>query len=182
MAGISQTELSARRQKLLDELPNHAWDYAKAGVEAGYSPSYARARLKKYVTKDSTFCQQIAAKRAEIEAGTQDKREKAARKLESIIDGPNSRPNEVIRAVEVLGKMSGWMSETRVLETPQRRHELSEAQQREARLCCLWRFDTRRGLPGESVDGPGQDQGGPATARNDHPPCPPEGHPAIPDY
>jgi hypothetical protein len=180
MAGIIQTELSARRQRLLDELPNHGWDYAKAGVAAGYSPSYARARLKKHVTKDSTFCQQIAAKRAEIEASTQDKREKAARKLESIIDGPNSRPNEVIRAVEVLGKMSGWMSETRILETPQRQREIDEAHEREARLFLQWRFDTTRLPPAGNADEAQQDQRESHDSQEGPPLSPPEGPPLNP--
>ncbi len=77
MAGITKKELSARRQRLRDELPNHGWDYVKAGIAAGYSPSYARARLKKYATKDSTFCQQVTAKRRQEEG--------AAKPVESIV-------------------------------------------------------------------------------------------------
>jgi hypothetical protein len=150
MTGIAKRELSARRQRLRDELPNHGWDCVEAGIAAGYSRSYAKARLRKYAVKDSTFCQQVAAKRAEIEASTQDKREKCLKVLDSIIEDEHAAARDRIRATEVRGKMCGWMSETRVLKVPQRRRELSESEQEEARRLALTRFDTTRALPGET--------------------------------
>jgi hypothetical protein len=151
MAGISKKVLSARRQRLRDELPNHGWDYVKAGVAAGYSRSYARTHLKGYVTRDSSFCQQVSAKRAEIEARTQDKRERCLKVLDSIIDDEKAAARDRIRAIEVQGKMCAWLSETRILETPERQRELNEAQKAMARQCALWLFDTRR-LPGAPAE------------------------------
>ena len=80
MAGITKKQISARRQRLLEELPNHGWDYVKAGIAVGYSSSYSKARLKKYAMKDSTFCQQVTVKRREIEAKTENLREKRLRR------------------------------------------------------------------------------------------------------
>jgi hypothetical protein len=141
MAGITKKELSARRQRLRDELPNHGWDYVKAGVAAGYSPSYTRARLKKYVTKDSTFCQQVEAKRREIEAKTEDRREKRLRQLDDIIDNPNTTPSIKLKAIDLQGKMCGWHSETTVLETTSRQNELNEIERQEAQRLALLRFN-----------------------------------------
>lgn len=149
MAGITKKELSARRQRLLDELPNHGWDYVKAGIAAGYSPSYARARLKKYATKDVNFCKQIAAKRQEIEAKTQDQREKCLKVLDSIIEDEKAAARDRIRATEVRGRMCGWMSETRILETVPRQSELTQIEREEAQKLALLRFNA---LPGEIID------------------------------
>jgi hypothetical protein len=146
MAGITKIELSARRQRLLDELPNHGWDYVKAGIAAGYSPAYARTHLKTHVTKDDRFCQQVSARRAEIEATTQDKREKCLKVLDSIIEDEKAAARDRIRATEVRGKMCGWMSETHVLETPERQRVLSEAERNEARRLALLRHDTGMGV------------------------------------
>jgi hypothetical protein len=141
MAGITKKELSARRQRLLEELPNHGWDYVKAGIAAGYSPSYARARLKKYVTKDITFCQQFEAKRREIEAKTEDRREKRLRQLDEIIDDPKTTTSIKLKAIDLQGKMCAWHSNTVTLETKSRQRELDEAQRQEARRLALLRYN-----------------------------------------
>jgi hypothetical protein len=148
MAGITKRELSARRQRLRDELPNHGWDYVKAGIAAGYSRAYAETHLKTRVTRDVKFCQAVSVKRAEIEASTQDKRERCLKVLDSIIEDEKAAARDRIRATEVRGRMCGWMSETRVLETPERQREFSEAEKEEARRIASIRFDTRL-LPGE---------------------------------
>lgn len=144
MAGITKEELSARRQRLLDELPNHGWDYVKAGMAAGYSRSYAQTRLKTYVTKDDKFCQRVSAKRAEIDAQTVDEREKTARVLQEIRDDPKAAARDRIQASIGLGKMCGWLSETRILETRDRQIELDRAQREFAQRVSLLLFDTTR--------------------------------------
>lgn len=149
MAGITKNELSARRQRLRDELPNHGWDYVKAGIAAGYSQAYAKTHLKGRVTQDVSFCQQVEAKRAEINAKSEDKREGCLRVLDSIIFDEKAAPRDRIKATETRGKMCGWLSETRVMEVASRQRELSEAEREEAREYALWRLDTMR-LPDKS--------------------------------
>ena len=142
MAGITKTELSARRQRLRDELPNHGWDYVKAGIAAGYSRSYARARLRRYAAKDSTFCQQVEAKRAEINATREDEVEKLVRSWEKIAHDETVAVRDRLKAGELLGKYRGIFSETRVIETAARQRELSEAERREAACLAALRFNT----------------------------------------
>ena len=161
MAGIAKKELTARRERLLEELPNHGWDYFKAGEAAGYSRSYAESRLKKYVTRDDGFCQQVAAKRAEIEASTQDKRERCLKVLDSIIEDEEAAARDRIRATEVRGKMCGWLSETRVLETGPRQARLKQAELEVARRASLAVYDTKRLEDGTYAPNP------PQTARPD---------------
>lgn len=151
MAGITKEELSARRQRLCEQLPNHNWDYVRAGIAAGYSRSYAQTWLKKNVTKDNTFCQMVSAKRAEIDAQQVSKRERALRKLDDIINDENTTKRDAIRAIEVMGKICGWMSQTHVLETPERQRVLSEAQRETARRLALIMYDTR-GLRDKPAD------------------------------
>ena len=141
-------ELSPRWQRLVDELPLHAWNYSHAGMAAGYSRAYATTSLKTIVTRDDRFCKAVQAKQAEINAQTTDKREGCLRVLDEIIQNVKSAPRDRIRATEVRGKMSGWLSETRVYEIPSRQRELTEAEQEEVRRLALLRFDTTR-LPGK---------------------------------
>ncbi len=148
MAGISKTELSARRQRLLDELPKHGWDYAKAGIAGGYSPAYARTHLKTHVTKDDSFCQAVAAKRAEIEATDGEKIDRLVRSWEKIAHDPTVPVRDRLKAGELLGKYHAIFSERRVLEVAERQRVLSETEQEEGRRYLAWRFDTAR-LPGD---------------------------------
>jgi hypothetical protein len=152
MAGITKAELSARRQRLLDELPNHGWDYAKAGVSAGYSPAYAQTHLKTHVTKDDRFCQAVAAKRAEIGATEASKVAKLVRSWEKIAHDDGVLVRDRLKAGELLGKYHAIFSERRVLEVAERQRVLSESEQREAQWLAMQRFGTRC-LPGD-VQGP----------------------------
>jgi len=159
MPGISTREKEIRREKLLKLLPEHGWSVPKAGPFAGYSKLYSKKRLPEIIKGDVEFCRLILAQRQAIEATTADKRENALAKLQSIADDPKARHSDVIRAIEVMGRVSGWMSETRVLELPDRQRVLSEAEREEARRIALWRFDTTGGIhypaetPGEQPSG-----------------------------
>ncbi len=138
----------SRRQRIIELLPEHGWSITRAGEAAGYSRSYSQTHLPRRLAKDSEFCRQVLDKRMEIEAGSQDRREKALRILDSIIADPSARAADVVRAIEVMGKMLGWMSEKLVLETSDRQQELTEAEQAEAKAIASLRFSTLRpGLP-----------------------------------
>jgi hypothetical protein len=92
MAGVPLSQVQARRQRLLDLLPEHDWSIPKAGMAAGYTPAYARRRLPAIIKGDVAFCEQILAKRQVVEATTADRREKALQRLDSIASDPKSRP------------------------------------------------------------------------------------------
>lgn len=137
---VEQAKWSDKRLKLLEELPKCNWDYVKAGIAAGYSKPYAETHLKRVATSDVSFCQAVLARRQATEAETQDRREKRLRDLDIIIDDSHVAYRDRIKAIEVQGKMCGWLSETRVLEVSDRQRQLSEAQQREAYWLAQQRF------------------------------------------
>jgi len=139
-----------KKRALLETLPKHAFEFKAAGIAVGYSPGYAERSLKRVMTHDSTFCEALLAKRRELEAGTQDERGKALQRLDRIIakDGANDR--DVIKAIEVKGKMCNWLVETRVWEIGSRQRELDESEQAEAKWIASQRFNTAS-LPGDTA-------------------------------
>lgn len=140
----------AKRARLLDLLPEYDWSIAKAGVAAGYSATYATTTLARTIKGDASFCQAMLDRRRAIEAGTQDRRNKRLANLDSIIDDPDVSTRDRIRAIEVQGKMCGWLETTLKLETPDRERQLSEAQRRLSRAAADLLLDTRR-LPDGSA-------------------------------
>ncbi len=138
--GIRLTRSAARRARLLDLLPDHDWSIARAGKAAGYSEAYASTHLARILERDREFCNAVLDRRKALEATTGDLRAKVERRLTRIIDeGTNV---EAARAAEVLGRMCGWMSEKRIIETDARLAELSEAEAEEARRLAGLRFAT----------------------------------------
>jgi hypothetical protein len=87
--------------------------------------------------------QELARRRAADNAKTQDEREKTVRRLAAIRDDPEAAQRDVIAASLAIGKMCGWLSETRVLETPDRARALDEAERRVAERAALLLHDTR---------------------------------------
>jgi hypothetical protein len=134
MPTTASVQVQVRRQRLLDLLPEHGWSIPKAGVAAGYKPSYAERRLPGVIKADVAFCEAISAKRREMEATQGDKIEKLVRSWEKIADDPNVATRDRLKAGELLGKYYAMFTEKRVLETPQRQRELDESQQRQVRI------------------------------------------------
>jgi hypothetical protein len=126
----TSSTITERQKNLVDQLPNYNWNYKQTALAVGYSKSYAEKRIKGIVTKNVELCRLIEDKRLEIEARTEDLREKATRTLVEIVDNPNTTPTVRIRAIDTLGKMNGWHSATMNLETPARQRELDEAHRR----------------------------------------------------
>jgi len=151
MPGLSKIESEARRQRFVEELPRHAWNIEKAGLAAGYSKSYARTRLSSIVASDDRLCKQILQRRQEIDVKTSGRRDQALHRLESIASNEDARDADVIRAIEIMGKMCGWHSETRVFEVPGREKQLTGAELEEARWLAASRFQTAPALPPANV-------------------------------
>jgi len=131
-----------------------------SAIKAGYSPKTAQAACKDILGKPRVMAA-VEAKRAEIEASTQDKRERCLKVLDSIIDDEEAAARDRIRATEVRGRMCGWLSETRILETGPRQARLKQAELEVARRASLAVYDTKRLEDGTYAPNP------PQTARPD---------------
>lgn len=58
--------LSARQKLFVDLLPQYNWGIVKAGIAAGFSPSYCNTQLATRCKSDPRLSKAIASKRAEI--------------------------------------------------------------------------------------------------------------------
>jgi hypothetical protein len=129
-----ELDFNARQLRLLDELPNHAWNIVKAGIAAGYSRAYAISTLKRHVQKNAKLCTAICAKREKITATSLNDVELLKQKLHTIIDDAATTAANRIRCIDILCKIAGVYSEKRVIEDVTRQRELDQAEQQEATL------------------------------------------------
>ena len=143
--GIKSSD--AKRARLLELLPSFGWSIVNAGIAAGYSKTYANTTLARSIKKDARFCQAILDKRRSFEATSTDLKEDVVRRLSETIRKPDLRPVELARLSEVLGRIQGWMSETRILETSDRQRALTEAEAEEARRLAVASIAPSIGLP-----------------------------------
>ena len=138
--------LTNRQKLMVDYLPAHNWDYVKAGLAAGFSPSYARTRIHSLAKSNIGLSRRIEAKRQEISSGTQDLREKVQQKLLEIAFKPGEKTGTVIKALSQVSKMNGWESTTLNLESDQRQKRLDARMEAEVQSM----LDERYGI--KSVD------------------------------
>lgn len=129
-----------KREKLLQALPEHGWDIAKAGLAAGYAKQYALHQLKRVIRNDIPFCNRILAKRAEITASSLNEIETVQRKLDEIINDKTTTVANRIRCLDIKCKILGVYSEKRVIEDVTRQRELDQAEQAEASLLATLRL------------------------------------------
>ena len=142
MGCISDIPLKDRRQRLLDLLPENDWNLVKAGIAAGYSPIYAKTRLPAIIRRDKAFCSRVVDKRNVATVVGSDLRQEAMRTLRDIIADPDTSQRDRISAVSELGRINGWHSETRILETGPRAEQLKMAEIAVARRAALACYDT----------------------------------------
>jgi len=95
---------------------------------------------------NSRIADAITSRRNQFANETDDKRRLCEQKLIDTINSGDLRPAELARVVEVLGKMSGWHSQTTVLETRDRQQQLTEAEADLARRAALATYE-RQALP-----------------------------------
>ena len=129
-----------RREKLLELLPSHGWSIPAAAEAAGYSPQYAKKRIKDVIKGNVEFCDRIIQLRKETEATSQDDVELVKKTMRQIINDPDSRRPDIVRACDVLCKIAGVYSEKRVIEDDKRQRELNQTEQREATLLAMLRL------------------------------------------
>ena len=135
--------LSIDRQAIVDALPDNRWNISDAAISIGYSKAYAQRRLPAILKSDVAFCDAMERKRAKIEKQEIPRREKRLQDLDRIIENPNTADRDVISAVQVQGKMCGWLSETIRHETTERQQLLDEAGRAEAARLSFIALDTR---------------------------------------
>ncbi|MFC1766588.1 hypothetical protein ACFL6U_31485 [Planctomycetota bacterium] len=142
-SGNPKKELTWKRMAIVDALPSHGWDITKAALSVGFAESYAKTRLPVLLKNDVLFCQAVEAKRQEIELKEVPRREKRLQDLDRLIEDPDTADRDVIAAVQVQGRMCGWLSETIRHETTDRQQLLDEAARQEAARLALLSLDTR---------------------------------------
>ncbi|MFC1762928.1 hypothetical protein ACFL6U_12725 [Planctomycetota bacterium] len=108
----------------------------------GYSEKYYTSNGHQ-IKKDTRFCTAFAKRQAETKAKTENLREKRIQSLNRIIEDPESNDRDVIAAVQVQGRMCGWLSETIRHETTERQAQLDEAARKEAARLAVLVLDTR---------------------------------------
>ncbi len=114
---------------------------------SGYSESYLKSDGHQ-IKKDPRFSKALDRELTRGRSKTDDRREKRLRDLDRIIEDPESNDRDVISAVQVQGRMCGWLSETIRHETTERQQLLDDAQKAEAARLAVLALDTRA-LPGE---------------------------------
>ena len=127
---------------MVELLPENNWDVVRAGLAAGYSPSYAKTRLPTIVRGNRALCQRILDARRSHAVGSMDLRQEMVTTLRDIITDPDTSQRDRISAVSELGRINGWHSETRVLETGPRAEQLRQAEIAVARRAALATYDT----------------------------------------
>ena len=134
--------MQERRDRLVELLPENNWDIVKAGIAAGYAPGYAKTKLPIIVRGNRALCQRILDARNSHAIATMDLRQEAVKTLRDIIADPETSQRDRISAVSELGRINGWHSETRVLETGPRAEQLRQAEIAVARRAALATYDT----------------------------------------
>lgn len=119
------------------------------GMEAARAAGYKGSDNMLCVTASRLISQdkirnRIEHLQREQHAEQTDRREKRLKQLDDIADNPELPTGVRIKAIELEGKMCGWLSETRVLETRSRQVELDASARRVAELAALAVYDTRR--------------------------------------
>ena len=127
---------------MVELLPENNWDVVRAGLAAGYSPSYAKTRLPTIVRGNRALCQRILDARNSHAVATMDLRQEAIKTLQNIINDHETSQRDRISAVSELGRINGWHTETRILETGPRAEQLRQAEIAVARRAALACYDT----------------------------------------
>ena len=116
--------LNTPQRKIVFECLKRGLSQKQAAKEANLSYGYVRY----WITKDNI--KDLVLQETAVE--TQDLRTEAIAALTKIMRDPDSTKQMIIKAIDTLGKMNGWHSNTLTLETPARQRELDEAQRIEA--------------------------------------------------
>jgi hypothetical protein len=124
-------------------------DFVPAMESAGYSESYINGNGYR-IRQDMRFCEELTKGTAARAAKSEDRRERRLRTLDKIIDDPAATHRDIVSAVQVQGRMCGWLSETIRTESTERQQALDAAARQEAARLSFIALDTRQ-LPDVSL-------------------------------
>ena len=109
---------------------------------AGYSESYLTSKGHQ-IKHDVRFCKALELRMAESRTRTEDRRARRMRDLDNIIESSDTLQRDRIAAIQLQGRMNGWLSETIRHETTERQQQLDEAARTEAARLAIAMLDTR---------------------------------------
>ena len=128
--------------KVIDLMAIGGMIFQDAMRETGYSEKYLTTKGH-MIKQDVRFGKALEHKLATIRARTDDRREKRLQTLDDIIEHTDTTDRDVISAVQVQGRICGWLSETIPHETTERQQLLDEANRTEAARLAVLALDTR---------------------------------------
>ncbi len=117
-------------------------NFRDAMDSAGYKPAYYNTDGYR-IQHDPRFSKAYEHKKANLVSKSEDRREKRLKTLDKIIDCPDATHRDIVAAVQVQGRMCGWLSETIRHETTDRQAALDHAAQQEAARLAGLALDTR---------------------------------------
>ena len=134
---------NVRREKLLILMPEHNWNYTKAGIAAGYSKYYATHRLPTILSKDVTFCSTVDKLKADIKLQTDFKAADIKRELWILYRDPATNATTKARCLELLGKSIAMYVDRGITEDATQARQLSEQEQQEAKRLAILLMNER---------------------------------------
>ena len=110
------TKTMVRLNKFLELLPSHGFKYTPAAIEAGYSPSYARQGIHRYIKQHVGIQARIKQLMGQNLRSCKDKVKALDSKLDGILDtcqlldGQTVRPSIYVRCLELRYKRLGALA------------------------------------------------------------------------
>ncbi|MFC1652512.1 hypothetical protein ACFL3F_02220 [Planctomycetota bacterium] len=117
-------------------------DFQAAMAESGYSAGYYKSNGHQ-IKQDARFRKAYKEELAKTKAKEEPRRAKRMRDLDNIIEDPDTYQRDRIAAIQLQGRMSGWLSETIRHETTDRQQLLDDAHKAEAARLAVLVLDTR---------------------------------------
>ena len=118
-------------------------DFQAAMAESGYSAGYYKTSGH-LIKQDPRFNKRFEEELAKTRAKSEPRRAKRMRDLDKIIENPDTLQRDRIAAIQLQGRMSGWLSETIRHEAPERQNEIDEGLRAAARRLAIVIQDTTR--------------------------------------
>ncbi|MFC1765101.1 hypothetical protein ACFL6U_23895 [Planctomycetota bacterium] len=131
------TPMPPRWLNVIGSMIHGGMDFQAAMAESGYSAGYYKSNGYQ-IRQDARFRKRYEEELAKTKAKEEPRRAKRMRDLDNIIEDPDTYQRDRIAAIQLQGRMSGWLSETIRHENADRQTQLDDAHKAEAaRLAVL---------------------------------------------
>lgn len=118
-------------------------EFTQAAMKAGLSESYAKSGTsRRVILEDVRFCAALDKELAKIRVKAAPRRARRLKDLDDIIEDPGTLARDKIQAIQVQGRMCGWLSETIRHETTERQAKLDAEAQKQAALLSTMSLNT----------------------------------------